>query len=47
LTIKDPRGLESMLNQWPGVVTVGLFAQRPADLVLIAANDGIKTLSLA
>ena len=47
LTIKDPRGLESMVNQWPGVVTVGLFAQRPADLVLIAAKDGIKTLSLA
>ena len=35
------------MNQWPGVVTVGLFAQRPADLVLIAAKDGIKTLSLA
>jgi len=47
LTIKDPRGLESMVNQWPGVVTVGLFAQRPADLVLVAANDGIKTLSMA
>ncbi|MFN5141712.1 MAG: ribose-5-phosphate isomerase RpiA [Burkholderiales bacterium] len=47
LTIKDPRELESMMNHWPGVVTVGLFAQRPADLVLIAAKDGIKTLSLA
>ncbi|MFZ9466047.1 MAG: ribose-5-phosphate isomerase RpiA [Burkholderiaceae bacterium] len=47
LTIKDPRELESMMNQWPGVVTVGLFAQRPADLVLVATNDGIKTLSLA
>jgi len=47
LTIKDPRELESMMNQWPGVVTVGLFAQRPADLVLIAAKDGIKTLSMA
>jgi ribose 5-phosphate isomerase A len=47
LTIKDPRGLESMMNQWPGVVTVGLFAQRPADLVLVATNDGIKTLSMA
>ena len=47
LTIKDPRGLESMMNQWPGVVTVGLFAQRPADLVLVATNDGIKTLSIA
>ncbi|MEY3707114.1 MAG: ribose-5-phosphate isomerase RpiA [Pseudomonadota bacterium] len=47
LTIKDPRELESMMNQWPGVVTVGLFAQRPADLVLVATNDGIKTLSMA
>lgn len=42
LTIKDPRELESMMNQWPGVVTVGLFAQRPADLVLIAAKMGSR-----
>jgi ribose 5-phosphate isomerase A len=33
--ILDPAGLESELNQLPGIVTVGLFARRPADVVLI------------
>jgi ribose 5-phosphate isomerase A len=33
--IQDPVGLESKLNQLPGVVTVGLFAARPADMVII------------
>ena len=35
LRISDPRGLEREINQMPGVVTVGLFARRPADVVLI------------
>ena len=35
LRITDPRGLEREINQIPGVVTVGLFARRPADVVLI------------
>lgn len=34
LSIGDPIGLESMLNQLPGVVTVGLFALRPADTIV-------------
>jgi ribose 5-phosphate isomerase A len=34
LRIVDPVGLEGELNQIAGVVTVGLFAQRPADVVL-------------
>ena len=33
--ITDPVGLEEKLNQLPGIVTVGLFARRPADVVLI------------
>ena len=33
--IADPAALESELNQLPGIVTVGLFARRPADVVLI------------
>jgi ribose 5-phosphate isomerase A len=33
--ITDPAGLESELNQLPGIVTVGLFARRPADVVLV------------
>jgi len=38
LSITDPVGLERDLNQIPGVVTVGLFAQRPADLVIVGAD---------
>jgi len=33
--IADPVALEQQLNQLAGVVTVGLFAQRPADVVLV------------
>ncbi len=43
LSITDPVGLEQTINQWPGVVTNGLFALRKADVVLIATEDGIKT----
>jgi ribose 5-phosphate isomerase A len=41
LDIADPVALETRINQWPGVVTVGLFAARPADVVLIAKPGGI------
>ena len=44
LSIVDPVGLESEVNAIPGVVTVGLFAKRPADVVLVAGPDGVKTL---
>lgn len=44
LSITDPVGLETEINQIPGVVTVGLFAHRPADEVLIATESGIETL---
>ena len=43
LTIADPAALESDLNQIPGVVTNGLFARRPADVLLLAASEGVKT----
>jgi ribose 5-phosphate isomerase A len=43
LRIDDPVGLEAEINQWPGVVTVGLFARRPADVLLIADPAGVKT----
>ncbi|MCZ8103441.1 MAG: ribose-5-phosphate isomerase A, partial [Burkholderiales bacterium] len=43
LRIDDPVGLETELNQWPGVVTVGLFARRGADLVLVADPAGVRT----
>ena len=38
LAISDPLALETALNQIPGVVTVGLFARRPADIVIV--GDG-------
>jgi len=37
--ITDPVGLERDLNQLPGIVTVGLFAQRPADVVLVGDRE--------
>ena len=37
--ITDPAALESELNQLPGIVTVGLFARRPADVVLIGEHE--------
>ncbi|HET7556817.1 MAG TPA: ribose-5-phosphate isomerase RpiA [Rhodanobacteraceae bacterium] len=39
LAITDPRALETELNQITGVVTVGLFAHRPADVVLIGKRE--------
>jgi ribose 5-phosphate isomerase A len=44
LTISDPRTLEAEINQWPGVVTVGLFARRHADLCLLGTPAGVQTL---
>lgn len=43
LAIADPIGLETTLNQTPGVVTNGLFAIRAADVVLVATAQGVKT----
>lgn len=44
LTIGDPVALESRLNQLAGVVTVGLFAQRPADLLVVGHDDRVETI---
>jgi ribose 5-phosphate isomerase A len=44
LKITDPVKHESELNQLPGVVSVGLFAQRPADVVLVASPNGVREL---
>jgi len=43
LTILDPVDLESKINQIPGVVSNGLFARRPADVLLLATPAGVKT----
>jgi ribose 5-phosphate isomerase A len=44
LVIRAPVALESASNQIPGVVTVGLFAQRPADVLLIGSDAGVKQI---
>ena len=41
LAIDDPPALESALNQIPGVVTVGLFGHRPADVLLVGTDAGV------
>jgi len=41
LTIRDPVGLEQSINQIAGVVTVGLFARRGADLLLLGTPQGV------
>jgi ribose 5-phosphate isomerase A len=41
LRILDPPTLEADLNQIPGVVTVGLFARRPADVLLVGSAAGV------
>ena len=43
LHIDDALGLETRINQMAGVVCVGLFAARPADLLILAGDDGIST----
>ena len=44
LTITDPKGLEAQINQITGVVTNGLFAMRPANLLLLGAADGVRSI---
>jgi ribose 5-phosphate isomerase A len=44
LMIRDPKALETALNQIPGIVTNGIFALRPADLALVASNQGVIRL---
>jgi ribose 5-phosphate isomerase A len=44
LEILDPPSLERDLNQITGVVTVGLFAQRPADLLIVGSDAGVKVI---
>jgi len=45
LEILDPKKLESDLNQITGVVTNGLFAARPADLLILGTQDGAKKIN--
>ena len=45
LVIADPIALEQQLNQITGVVTNGLFAARPADLLILGTREGIRTFT--
>ena len=47
MSITDPRKLESDLNQIVGVVTNGLFAQRPADVLLLSKASGVVELKVS
>jgi ribose 5-phosphate isomerase A len=45
LTILNPPELEAELNNLPGLVTNGIFARRPADVLLLAEPGGVRTLT--
>jgi ribose 5-phosphate isomerase A len=44
LQIDDPRAFELQVSQWPGVVTVGVFALQKADVCLLGTAAGVKTM---
>jgi ribose 5-phosphate isomerase A len=44
LRLDDPAAFESAANQIAGVVTVGLFARRRADVLIVAGDGGVRTL---
>ena len=44
LRIADPLAFEAQVNNWPGVVTVGVFAFQKAGVCLLGTRDGVKTL---
>lgn len=45
LSITDPLAFEAEVSQWPGVVTVGVFARNKAQVCLLGGADGVKTLT--
>jgi ribose 5-phosphate isomerase A len=44
LSITDPLAFEGEVSQWPGVVTVGVFARHKAQVCLLGGADGVQTL---
>jgi ribose 5-phosphate isomerase A len=44
LAIADPLAMETEINQWPGVVTVGIFARHRASICLLGTAQGVETL---
>lgn len=45
LTISEPNALEREINQWPGVVSCGIFARNKASVCLLGTAQGVKTLT--
>ena len=45
LSISDPRAMEQEINQWPGVVSVGIFARNKASVCLLGTPQGVKTMT--
>jgi ribose 5-phosphate isomerase A len=45
LQITDPLAFETQVSQWPGVVTVGVFAHQKAAVCLLGTSTGVKTLT--
>jgi ribose 5-phosphate isomerase A len=45
LSIRDPLAMETEVNQWPGVVTVGIFARHKAAVCLLGTPQGVRTLT--
>lgn len=46
LQITNPLEMEDRINKIPGVVTVGLFADRPADILLIGGDNGVREMRI-
>jgi ribose 5-phosphate isomerase A len=46
LQISNPIEMEARINRIPGVVTVGIFADRPADILLIGADEGVREIRI-
>jgi len=46
LQIPNPIEMENRLNQIPGIVTVGLFAQRGADVLLLGGEEGVREMRI-
>ena len=44
LRISDPLAFESEVSQWPGVITVGVFAHQKADVCLLGTPSGVQTM---
>jgi ribose 5-phosphate isomerase A len=45
LQLRDPLAFESEVNQWPGVVTVGVFAHQKAAVCLLATAGGVQEIA--